>query len=949
MLHGLPIGVVSAQTAAYLVEQSLLFDGAAYLSRTPGSAGNRKTLAFDCWAKVSAPLTFMVLFCAYTDANNHHGIWLDSNGRLNFRHTSGGSNVQYAQSNALFRDASGWYHFAAIYDSTTETHALYANGTQLSLLTDTTPTLNADGLLNSTVTHYVGQFGNSSGYWEGAMALPRIIDGAAVAITDLLQFNDDNTIQPKRYTGSYGTNGGLYAFGASNRLEFGKDTGNKSYAYLIGNGTASASSESTPASNAFGRDTSFWYPTSTGASVDGSHTLNYDFGEAVTVTGAALFQQYQGYLNSVLLEYSSDDVSYSTAATFTAGDVGNPSALNVQTFGGISARYWRIRDNAGTVNGGGSYWTVNELMLFGTGTEQGLNYFSPSGFSNSDQLADSPTDDADLGIGSTNALSPSSHYGYWNGAATLSEGNTKLTQSASAYDGYAANFPIPTTGKWGFKVTLTTVGGGNFFGIGVNYEGAGQPYNANADVARGNSRQSHWKTGVTVEPGDTQVSAIYDGVVQTTKTGGATVSSGDYFEFLVDRDAGTVDVLRNGSAYRAQWTGLPDTDVLWPEAVGYGGTVYDFDFGQFGYTPSDSSYKTLATQNLPAATISNPAEYFNTVLYTGDDAATHAITGVGFAPDLVWLKNRDSTYFHHLADTVRGDNSALFSNATNTENTDTNRIKTLDSDGFTLGSNVAVNDGTTNTNFVAWCWKANGSGSSNTDGSITSTVSANTTAGFSIVGYTGTGSAATVGHGLGVAPDFAIFKSRTQAGQDWLVGHSSLNWAGDEYLLLNSQAAKGSAGARWNTTAPTSSVISLGTGGENNGSGQSIIAYCWNEVEGFSKFGSYIGNGSADGPFVYTGGFKPAFTIIKQSSAAGSSWVLHDAQRDTYNVVGQNLFADTSAAESTFALLDYLSNGIKIRSGDSSVNASGQTYIYAAFAEAPFQGGATEITQGRAR
>ena len=336
--------------------------------------------------------------------------------------------------------------------------------------------------------------------------------------------------------------------------------------------------------------------------------------------------------------------------------------------------------------------------------------------------------------------------------------------------------------------------------------------------------------------------------------------------------------------------------------------------------------------------INKPNEYFNSVLYTGN-GGTNNITGVEFQPDLVWIKNRNSTNEHNLTDIVRGATKYLHSNLTQSETTAANSLTSFDSDGFSLGNNANFN---TNTNtYVAWNWLAdNTSGSSNTDGSITSTVSANTTSGFSIVSYTGNGSAgATIGHGLGVKPAMMIIKNRISGAESWQVYHQAYG-TGTQYFLLNSTDAVLTFSTVFNNTAPTSSVFSVGTAGGTNGSSQGMIAYCFAEKKGFSKFGSYTGNGSTDGTFIYTG-FKPAFFITKRTDSA-ASWKLLDNKRDAYNDgTGANLNVNDNDAEddnSAYAV-DFLSNGFKIRNANANFNTSGGTYIYMAFAENPLVAG----------
>ena len=336
-----------------------------------------------------------------------------------------------------------------------------------------------------------------------------------------------------------------------------------------------------------------------------------------------------------------------------------------------------------------------------------------------------------------------------------------------------------------------------------------------------------------------------------------------------------------------------------------------------------------------------PTDYFNTILYTGDDSASKSITGVGFQPDWVWVKSRSGAYYHGLWDVVRTNKSALYSNATDAEDTTTGgTLVSFNSDGFTTPN---VSSGFINKNagnYVAWNWLAsNTSGSSNTSGTITSTVSANTTSGFSIVGYTGTGATATVGHGLGVAPKMLIVKKRDSAGTDWTVWGSILGGTvGSEKIALNGTVAKSTGlNSSWfNNTAPTSTLFTVGTQSDVNGSGGTYIGYCFAEVKGFSKFGSYTGNGSDDGTFVYTG-FTPAFVMRKRTDST-SDWQILDNKRTPYNVIQTLLFANTSEADATASgySADFLSNGFKMRTSNAGNNASGGTYIYMAFASSPF-------------
>ena len=329
--------------------------------------------------------------------------------------------------------------------------------------------------------------------------------------------------------------------------------------------------------------------------------------------------------------------------------------------------------------------------------------------------------------------------------------------------------------------------------------------------------------------------------------------------------------------------------------------------------------------------LDDPTLYFNTVLYTGNGTLGHAITGVGHQPDFVWIKNRDAANSHTLHDVVRGVTKRLRTDGTNVEDT-TDPFTSFDSDGFTLNSTGGGVNGNTE-NYVSWNWLASNTTASNTDGSITSTVSANTTSGFSIVSLSGTGSNLTAGHGLGVAPSVIILKARNIA-NNWLVYHKDIN--AENALFLDRNVAKEDNSIWFNDTEPTSSVFSLGTWSGMNTSSSTVIAYCFAEKQGFSKFGSYRGNGNADGTFIFTG-FRPAFVIIKNSSRSLENWNLIDNKRDGFNGSNENLAPNVSGTESSGNnRWDILSNGFKCRDTNNEVNNSSDTYIYMAFAENPF-------------
>ena len=336
-------------------------------------------------------------------------------------------------------------------------------------------------------------------------------------------------------------------------------------------------------------------------------------------------------------------------------------------------------------------------------------------------------------------------------------------------------------------------------------------------------------------------------------------------------------------------------------------------------------------------TIDNGEEHFNTILYTGDGSADNDITGVGFAPDWVWAKNRGAADANWILDSTRGATKGLYTNGNAAENTQ-NHLISFDSDGFSVG-NQANGLNTSSNNYVAWNWKANGGTTTTNDasatsvGTIDSVYQANTTAGFSIVTYTGTGSAGTIAHGLGATPKTYWIKRRSDGTADWYIYHSSIG--ATKNLRLNKTDALNTDSNIFNDTEPTSSVFSLGSSFSNTSS-KDYVAYCFAEIKGYSKFGSYTANGNADGPFIYMG-FKPAFVIFKRTDGGTSAWQMHDRTRETVND-GSSPALKPNQSDAEFSKnVDFLSNGIKIRDTSSDLNGSAdQEYIYIALAEHPF-------------
>jgi hypothetical protein len=434
--------------------------------------------------------------------------------------------------------------------------------------------------------------------------------------------------------------------------------------------------------------------------------------------------------------------------------------------------------------------------------------------------------------------------------------------------------------------------------------------------------------------------ASIDGVAQATY---ASFTTNDIIGIAYNSSTGSTSFYKNGTLQGSMTATSATVTQYFAAGSNSSGAAanYTFNFGQrpFAYT-APSGFKALCTQNLPTPTIGATSattadKFFTPVIYTGT-GSTQSITSLGFQPDWTWIKSRSYAEDHMLVDAVRGTGAYLFSDLQNAEVTgSTTRVTSFNSNGFSLGTSTSVN--TNAATYVAWNWRAsNATAVSNTAGSITSTVSANTTSGFSVVTYTGTGANATVGHGLGVAPSMLIIKRRNDV-VNWAVYHASLG--ATKYMNLDLTDAAATASTPWNNTAPTSTVFSIGTASSTNvSSSATYVAYCFAPIAGYSAFGSYTGNGSVDGPFVFTG-FRPAF-IMRKSSTLAYSWYINDSSENPYNVIQDFLAANTSSAQTLNDVnyaVDIVSNGFKVRSSHITQNNSGDTYIYMAFASNPFK------------
>jgi hypothetical protein len=553
-------------------------------------------------------------------------------------------------------------------------------------------------------------------------------------------------------------------------------------------------------------------------------------------------------------------------------------------------------------SGNGNYWTTNNISI-----TAGVTY---------DSMTDVPTltsatasNFAVLNPLKINATNP----------PTITNGNLQTLTAATNFGITFGTIGV-STGKFYWEITPTSLTGGGSIGVANDSAALDQFLGQNANG------WSYYNDGNKYNN-------------NTATAYGASYVANDVIGVALDMSAGTLVFYKNNSSQGTAFTGL--TGTLFPamsDGSGSGSSTFAANFGQrpFSYTPP-TGFVALNTFNLPDSTIKKGNTVMDATLYTGTGASLSVTNAASFKPDLVWVKGRSGATDHALYDSVRGTTKQLESNSTGAETTEATGLTAFGSAGFTVGALAQMN--TSAATYVGWQWQAGqGSSSSNTNGTITSTVSVNASAGFSIATFTTPSgySNGTVGHGLGVAPALVIVKNRTGSPINWNTYHQSVGNGSALYLSGTNAAVVSSS--FWNSTSPTSSVFSIGS---NLYASANMVAYCWTPIAGYSAFGSYTGNDSNDGPFVYLG-FRPKFVMFKASSTT-SAWIILDSVRDSYNVEQYGLAPNNSNAESTYSgipQVDFLSNGFKIRANNANIywnNQSGSTIIYAAFAESPFR------------
>ena len=788
--------------------QSLRFDdgSSAYLSRTPSSAGDRRTYTLSFWVKrANIGIADCALFGVQTDGSNRVYIRWEADDTFKVYFAIGGSAYDNGTT-MVFRDTSSWYHIVIAVDmdgsANTDKLKIYVNGTNQTVTYNTTlPT--SDTAMNSTSLHTLGKKDGANNFLDGYLSEVNFVDVSQLTPTSFGEFKNGVWIA-KEYTGSYGTNG--------YRLQFNQT------------GTGSASS-STIGADTSGNDNHF--------SSSGIVASDCDMPDSPENNWCTL------------------NPLYMSAGTVSEGNLRyDNSAWNqiASTFA-FSSGKWYFEVRADSYNSSAEALTVG---IREAGRRAYATYWHQSSWSNS-------------------------------------------------LDGYV--YGVNINGTTEYKIT----------GASSTSLSSNPNIVANSVI------------GIAIDLDSSTTSIKYN------------VDGGTFFTLFENMEELTYHPAING--YQAQATVNFGQDSTFAGQETAGGNTDGNGNGDF-HSAVPSGFLALCTANLPEPTISPNADtqaddYFNTVLWNGNNS-TQSITGVGFQPDWLWIKNRTSASFgHSLTDSSRGANEVLSSDTSDDEFTNANNVNAFTSDGFNLGNtSFSGYSNQTGSSYVGWNWKAGGTAVSNTDGTITSSVSANTDAGFSIVTYTGTGANATIGHSLGSVPKMIIVKNR-DTGNDWVIYHIGLSGAA-YFVNLNTTNAQAVATNIWQGATPTSSVFSIGTSSASNASGNDYIAYCFAEIESYSRFGSYTGNGSADGTFVYTG-FRPAFVMYKNADDGTGNWFILDSERDDINICKRFLFPNTSSAEVDANAIDFLSNGFKVRLSAAGHNGSGNTIIYMAFAENPFK------------
>jgi hypothetical protein len=949
---------VTANSGTYKIDKSVWLDGGAdYLVRDPSSSGNRRTFTFSCWLKRSA-----VSGQGGTTGNNIFGG--DRTGsysdRLMFGTADDGNDYLEAsfhdgssgtcKTSALYRDPTAWMHVLWVVDTTQATASnrvkIYVNGVEAALNSPTYPAQNYDTNINYTENQAIGVRAGTltQQHFGGYLANVILLDGKAV--TDASDFGGWDTngnwmpVDPTTTVSSHkGTNGFWLNF--SDSSDIGKDvSGNTDHQRVTTTGgtwtQASGFSQfdESKFDNGGYNDARCFTINGTG------NRFTYDHG-----SGNSLALSQVGMANDNAManssaakwkvEYSDNGSDWTDTSQFCDYTDGGENSTDPQyaTITGQSAhRYWAWEVTVDRTAGGSH--GVYEVELY----EQGASYWTPTSIASTQVVEDSPTNTAGDNEG---------NYATWNSVdkdsnVTLSEGNTVAEQdSNSSFKNVLATQVVPSSGKWVWEIKQS--GGSPFAG----YATTGV---ASTDVSRSIGRSGSGAITFDYQTSSNKIRKFGGGTTEADYATSVSMSSGEAFQFAIDSDAEELKIFVNNTQ---EGSTLDISSLTKPykiiSQIASGGTVDHTlvaNSADFENNVPAGGYKTLNTANLAEPTVTDPRAHFATALYTGT-AQSKTVrscfdsTGTAWTPDFVWVKSRSETGEHVLVDSVRGAANVLTPDDNPAEFHDIKAVTSLIESGFTLGAGDDRNDSNDNgETYVAWCMKAGGAASSNSDGNVTggSTVSVASHNGFAIVKYGDCGGAAkTIGHGMGKAPDMIMVKaiSGGSAGsRNWRVYHKDLT--SDYVLYLDLNDAQASEAASFGTIGTSTFGVDGGSG--TSASGESHIAYCFARTPGLIGIGSYTGNNSTDGSYVVvddgSSGFRPAWVMIK--NLAAGNWFIYDAARNSHNVVNEYLLADSTAAAATSGPVqcDFTANGFKLRSTNDGTNNG--TYVYLAFADQPF-------------
>jgi hypothetical protein len=847
----------------YEISRSLRFNSSdsAYLSRAFDNTADNQKHTFSFWFKLSnLPSANENFFGAWVDDSYQTNCWISTTGAFNFYQDgqqagpTGTSTLSFYGTQVL-RDYSAWYHVVISIDRTqstsTDRFKVYLNGVDITAngstsYGDQNSVARWPGSSTSDVN--IGRFRSGEPlYYNGYLADFYFIDGQALDPSSFGEFDTNGVWQPKAYAGTYGTNGFHLPFSDnSTAAALGTDTSGNGNTWTVNNLSVPVTSVTNPV----------WYASpnlyTTKADVlanatnkgTGSWGASNEYVYLVVNSGGNIGSSnvFGGNFPTTFYPYSN------VGGTFTRE--GSYGATELSSFGWAatnSALYKIANDrdfyilsdtDANPPTGGSLSGTIPALTTSSFRTLAGINAAA-------DSFVDSPTNyGTDTGAGGEvrgNYATLNPLNTQISGSSVLQNGNLTLNSTSGTYVNSKSTLSASAFNNYS-EMSITTQSNSNgLIGIGVG--------NAIANIATGDGSYTTYRENgeIFVYPGGSLAGTV------------ASYTQGDVIGMTISSTQ--VSFYKNNilqGTYSHNLTG--DFFVVGMTYNNGGTAVVDFNFGQrpFAYT-APSGFKALCTTNLPEPTIADGSTAMDVALYTGN-GSTQTISGLNFSPDFAWLKIRSNVGSHFLFDTVRGATNELRSNSTNAENSLAQSLTAFNSDGFSLGTDNAVN-GSSDT-YVAWTWDAGSSTVSNTEGSISSQVRANASAGFSVVTFTSPSSGTfTVGHGLGVSPSLIILKDRGQP-SSWSVYHSTVT-SKDEYLLLNTTAAKGSNTNYWGTTAPSSTVFGANAGVSVQPS-DPCVAYCWTPVDGYSSAFSYSGNGSSDGPYTYLG-FRSRFIIIKRT------------------------------------------------------------------------------------